>query len=77
MNFHLLGIAVALLTASLSMAQVTIQNPQHLDVPEQRVQMLHHIICRVVAEEFHGRGGKSDGPVTLNLGRSEGARRCR
>jgi len=42
----------------LCLAQVTIQNPQHLPVPEQQVQALHNIICRVVVEDLHvGRGG--------------------
>jgi hypothetical protein len=51
----------------LSLAQVAIQNPQHLAVPEQQVQTVHNIICRVVAEEFHVRqmDTLSTGELTL------------
>src|SRR5262249_20580807 len=49
-------------------AQVTIKNPRNLAVPEQRVRVLHRIICRVVAEEFHVRGSEVEGTVTLFLG---------
>ena len=56
------------LLASFLNAQVTIQNPQHLEIPEQRVQVLHNIVCRVVAEEFHIRESKVQGPVTVVLG---------
>lgn len=61
-------VIVSFLLISLGSAQVTIKNPQHLDVPEQRVQMLHRIICRVVAEEFHIAEREAEGPVTLLLG---------
>ena len=53
---------------SVSTAQVNIKNPRNLDVPEQRVQVLHRVICRVVAEEFHIRGRGVEGTVTLWLG---------
>ena len=59
---------VTFLFMSVSTAQVTIKNPRNLDVPEQRVEMLHRIICRVVAEEFHISGKEVEGPVTLFLG---------
>jgi hypothetical protein len=57
--------------SSVSLAQVTIQNPQHLEISAQRVQMLHNIICHVVAKEFHTRDSKVAGPVTLVLGERE------
>lgn len=59
--------AFGLLASSLH-AQVTIQNPQHLEIPEQRVQVLHTLVCRVVAEELHIRESKVQGPVSLVLG---------
>jgi hypothetical protein len=46
------------LLASFLNAQVTIQNPQHLAIPEQRVQVLHYIVCRAVAEELHSERAK-------------------
>jgi len=58
------------LSASLC-AQVVIENPQRLEVPEQRVQMLHRIICRVVADQLHLRGAKKEFPVTVILGEQE------
>src|SRR5215469_1154879 len=61
-------VIVGFLFTSPGAAQVIIKKPRHLDVPEQRVQVLHQIICGVVAEEFHIRGGKVGGPVTLLLG---------
>lgn len=68
MDFRRLTIAAAFLAGSLSAAQVTIQNPQHLAIPEQRVQVLHNLVCRVVAEELHIRESKVQGPVTVVLG---------
>lgn len=59
---------VTFLLMSVSTGQVTIKNPRNLHVPEQRVQMLHRIICRVVAEEFHIAEREAEGPVTLLLG---------
>ena len=64
-------VMISVLFISFSAAQVTIQNPQNLDIPEQRVQTLHRIICRVVAEEFHIREAKVEGAVTLVLGEEE------
>lgn len=50
------------------LAQVTIKNPDHLDVPEQKVQILFHTTCQVVAREFHIQKGKLDFPLVLVLG---------
>src|SRR5215469_14116095 len=59
---------VSFLLMSVGTAQVTIENPRNLAVPEQRVQVLHRVISRVVAEEFHIRGSEVEGTVTLWLG---------
>ncbi|MGA8439864.1 MAG: hypothetical protein WB762_10370 [Candidatus Sulfotelmatobacter sp.] len=59
------------LLGPLSRAQVAIQNPQHLPIPEQQVETLHHIICRVVAEEFHAGQGRPEGSVILVLGEDQ------
>ena len=58
------------LSASLC-AQVAIENPQRLEVSEQRVQMSHRIICRVVADQLHLRGAKKEFPVTVIQGEQE------
>ena len=50
------------------LAQVTIENPDHLDVPEQKVQILFHTTCQVVAREFHIRKGEREFPLVLVLG---------
>lgn len=59
---------VLLFAGTISLAQVTIQNPQHLSVPEERVQALHNIICRVVAEDLHIDKGGAPSRVVLVLG---------
>ena len=41
------------LLVSPLLAQVTIRNPEHLEVPEQKVGILLHTTCQVVAREFH------------------------
>jgi hypothetical protein len=51
-----------------SLAQVTILNPQHLEVPEQRVEVLLHATCQVVAQEFHRGREEIDFPLVLVLG---------
>jgi len=56
------------LVSSSSLAQVLIQNPQRLEISEQRAQLLHNIVCRVVAEEFHVHENKVQGQVTVVLG---------
>lgn len=50
------------------LAQVTIKNPQHLDVPEQKVQILFHTTCQVVAREFHMPQEELEFPLILVLG---------
>ena len=68
MNCRLPATSLTMLLCSLSAAQVIVQNPQHLEIPEQRVQMLHTTICRVVSEEFHTRRENAEGPLILVLG---------
>ena len=68
MNCRLHAIPLTILFSSLSTAQVMVQNSQHLEIPEQRAQILHATVCRVVAEEFHIRRAKPEGPLVLVLG---------
>ena len=49
-------------------ARVTIVNPQHQDVPEERVRVLLLTTCRVVAEEFHRNPTEVDLKLTLIVG---------
>jgi hypothetical protein len=59
---------VFLLLVCPLLAQVTIKNPNHLDVPEQKVQILFHTTCQVVAREFHLQRGELKFPLVLVLG---------
>jgi len=59
---------VIVFAGSLSTAQVTIQNPQQLPIPEPQVQTLHNIVCRVVAEDLHVDKGGLPSHVVLVLG---------
>ncbi len=57
-----------LLTACPVLAQVQIQNPKHLPVPEYKAQVIFSTACRVVAEEFHVPQSQLAFPVVLFLG---------
>jgi hypothetical protein len=59
---------VLLCLPCLGTAQVKIENPLQLEIPEARVQLLHRITCGVVADEFHLKASELDGPVTLVVG---------
>lgn len=67
----LCNVLVTVLIGPLCLAQVTIQNPRHLLVPEQEVEALHSMICRVVAKEFHVHQGRPASPVILVLGQDQ------
>jgi hypothetical protein len=60
---------LALLGGSATLAQVTVKNPKHLSVPEDRPQILFRMACQRVAEEFHVVDpAKLQFPVTVVLG---------
>jgi hypothetical protein len=61
--------ALLLMATSFGLGQVTIKNPKHLEVPEDRVRVLYSTACRTVAEEFNIRdSSKLESPFTLVLG---------
>jgi hypothetical protein len=72
--------ALALMIGHLGLAQIgspssepapdriTIVNPGHYDVPEDRVRVLFLTTCRVVVEEFHRHPGEVDLKLTLVIG---------
>jgi hypothetical protein len=64
-------ITLVFLSGSLGKAQIAVENPRHLDLPEERAQMLHQIICRVAADQLRLRGLKTNFPVILVLGEAE------
>jgi hypothetical protein len=61
--------ALLLMASSFGLGQVTIKNPKHLEVPEDRVRVLFGTACRTVAEEFNIRDSSElETPFTLVLG---------
>jgi hypothetical protein len=59
-------------TTSLGIAQLTITNPKHLDLPEHRARVLLIETCRVVANEFHVRNSSDlEYSLTLVLGEKD------
>lgn len=57
-----------LLAACPVVAQVKIENPKHLPVPEEKAQVIFSAACRVVAEQFHVPHSHLAFPVVLVLG---------
>jgi hypothetical protein len=52
--------------------QLIIENPQHLDFPEDQARVLLHIACRVLRKEFHlRRSFENDFRLALVLGESD------
>jgi hypothetical protein len=69
---YVLMAALVLLTGFSTQAQVTIVNPKHLDVPEGKVNILFHMTCEVLGEEFHYlKNDQIEFPAVLILGRSD------
>ena len=63
------GVALFLLVNSLTFAQLAIDNPKHLDVPEEKARVLLKMACRAVATEFHSRErSKAEFDLRLVLG---------
>src|ERR1700751_1161170 len=63
---------MVLTTKTLSPAQLTIINPKHLDVPEDRARVLLIEASRVVADEFHVRNPSDlEYPLLLVLGEKD------
>jgi hypothetical protein len=57
---------------ALSPAQLTVINPKHLDLPEDRARVLLIEASRVVANEFHVRNSSDVGyPLVLVLGEKD------
>jgi len=66
------GTALFLLANSLAFAELAIDNPKHLDVPEEKARILLRLACRAVATEFHLREpAKTDFDLRLVLGEKD------
>lgn len=63
------ALLVLLVGTGCAAAQVRIVNPQHLSVPEERVNLLYRMSRDVVAHEFQLKDARRmDFPLTLVLG---------
>jgi hypothetical protein len=72
MNPLIAGTALFLFANSLAFAQLTIDNPKHLDVPQEKAKVLLRLACRTVAKEFHSREqSKVEFDFRLVLGEKE------
>lgn len=56
---------------ALAADRLTIVNPQHQEVPEERVRVLLLTTSRVVAEEFHRHPNEVDLKLTLVVGEND------
>ncbi|MFY9531415.1 MAG: hypothetical protein WBC04_25525 [Candidatus Acidiferrales bacterium] len=62
---------LALLASLPSQAQVTVVNPDNLEVPKEKMNLLYANACRAVGEEFHvTKNSQIEFPVFLVLGES-------
>src|SRR5262249_1257111 len=48
--------AFLILASSFACAQLTIENPKHIDISDQRAQLIFLTTLRVVESEFHSAG---------------------
>ena len=73
MKVLVVAVAAVVMSASFpSSAQLTIQNPHHLPVPEQKASVLMSTAGRVIAEHFAvANGGERQFRLTLVLGSSD------
>src|SRR5690348_11632762 len=67
MKFSVISVVLIVMATGLpSPAQLAIENPGHLEVPEQKASLLLNTACRVVAEKFRF-GNRADRRLSLNL----------
>jgi hypothetical protein len=72
MNSPMAGVALFLLANSLAFAQLAIDNPKNLDVPEQKARVLLRLACRAVAAELHlHEASKPEFDLRLVLGEQD------
>ncbi len=67
MHNYLFGLLVLVCCGITSHAQITIVNPQRLQVPDQRAEVIYRTTLRVLAETFETDPPKPF-PITLKLG---------
>jgi len=66
------AVVLVLATNSSSLAQLTIQNPDHQAVPEQKASLLMSTACRVTSEHFSGgKASPRKFSLTLVLGSAD------
>jgi hypothetical protein len=65
------GAVLYLLANSLAFAQLTIDNPKNLAVPEEKARVLLRLASRAVAMEFHSGDSKGESDFRLVLGEKD------
>ncbi|MGH9544358.1 MAG: hypothetical protein ACRD23_04000 [Terriglobales bacterium] len=69
MNSIISGAALFLLANSMALSQLAIDNPKHLDLPEEKARVLLRLASRAVATELHSRQApKAEIDLRLVLG---------
>jgi len=67
-----IGVMLALLNGTSARAQLNVVNPDGLEVPEARAEILFEQTCRTVAEKFHiHHRAQIEFPLTLRIGDHE------
>ncbi len=72
MNSITSGVLLIVLANSLAFAELTIDNPRHLDVPEEKARVLLRLAWRAIAKEFHSHEqSKAEFDFRLVLGEKD------
>jgi hypothetical protein len=66
------AVVMVLLSGTSARAQLNVVNPDNLDVPQARAEILYRQACRTVAEQFHvHHRAQIEFPVTLEIGQDD------
>jgi hypothetical protein len=69
---HLTILCLTFLLAPKLQAQFRVENPHHLDFPQERAELIINSARQVVAEEFHVQDAREvEFPLTLVLGSTD------
>jgi len=65
-------VVMILLSGTRARAQLDVVNPDSIDIPQARAEILYQQACRIVAEQFHvHKRAQIEFPVTLRIGEDE------
>jgi hypothetical protein len=66
------AVLLVLLSGTSARAQLNVVNPDNLDVPQARAEILYREACRAVAEQFHiHKKAQIEFPVTLHISQDD------